>query len=56
MNLTQLFSLETKDVASDAVCQTFKSTKDIGLQQYKSFVTECLVERERKLSDTIKKN
>ena len=51
-----LLVLDTKDITDGAVIDTVNKIEKHGLEQYSTFVKECLVERVKPLDDTIKKN
>ena len=53
---SELVALHTYDIANKKVPNTVKNIKDIGQQQYSTFVTERLVNRTTKLTDPIKRN
>lgn len=52
----QLFALDTKNITDDNVCKTVKNIKQLGQEQYDTFVSERFVERTKTVADPIKKN
>ena len=52
----QLFSLDTKDAAGQAVVETVRGIELLNMEQYESFTKGCLIDRKTSLSEPIKKN
>ena len=53
---TDLLVLDTRDIADKAVVDMLYKIEELGLKQYNNFVKERLIERVKRLNDTISKN
>ena len=51
-----LLVLDTRDIVDETVFDAVNKVQELGLEQYKTFVKERLVERTKPLHDSIKKN
>ncbi len=51
-----LLVLDTRDIVDETVVDAVNKVQELGLEQYKTFVKERLVERTKPLHDSIKKN
>ncbi len=53
---TNLLRMDTRDIMDPAVVSSVCQAEEIGLEQYKTFVNDRIVERSTRISEPIKTN